>query len=164
MPQHPFDPSVVMSLGGRERRLVFNLNTYADYEAATGRFFFDTMGKLVQALDEVIPASDNGKPPEVQPGMVLRLLSRISVVDLRAILWAAVKQSEPGLRVEEVGDWVDHRNLVSLLTGLLMGEAQTRPTEEEMKEALPVMSVEVAPLEDRGRPFDPTAGGETSGL
>jgi hypothetical protein len=78
--------AVDIELGGATRILRLNLNAIANFEERTGR----SVGSI---QDE---------------------LGRVPVSTLRVLLWALLITDEPGLKIEQVGAWVDLDNLADV--------------------------------------------------
>lgn len=197
------NPKVEITIGGRKRTMVFNVNTYSRYEEATGKFFLKTIAELLEAVDEVtveenkineqyqaaLRANDKygeyqaaltqwladrdaakaaGHPeppapvPPVEPPRskaVFRILSKVSMKDLRALIWASLAENERRLTIDQVGGWIDHQNLSTILGAFMQGDQANTPSKEEL-EGLPEPEGDGAA---RPTPVTVNVGGESSG-
>lgn len=124
----------------KPRRMVFDLNTFARYEEATGRFFLDTVSTLFSAFQA-----------EANP---LSILKAVSMRDLRALLWASLAAEDSALTVDQVGAMIDLENLTDVFGSFLTGHAENMPDKSEVGET-----------DDRPMSAQPPAhGGAGSGL
>jgi hypothetical protein len=106
----------------KQRQMVFDLNAFAAYEEATGKCFLDTVASLFTAVQE-------------SAGDAFALMRRISLVDVRALLWAALSQEDPSLTVQQVGKMVNPGNMLDVLAAFLNGHAANLPDASELPEA-----------------------------
>jgi hypothetical protein len=141
----------------KPRKLVFDMNTFAAFEEKTGKFFLDVVADIVEAA------------PPGQPVRPLEVLRKVSMADLRALVWAAVHtydlQGEPHwpLTLTQVGRYITIQNLPEILNAVLRGQAESSPQTDEVGESL-------GPVEDL-MPAGPVVipppkganGGENSG-
>lgn len=77
----PTLPDVSLVIGGRERKLCFDLNAICMADKATG----------VNLLKAVV--------------------SEVDATNIRGLLYAALLRDDPNLTLEEVGSWITMRNL-----------------------------------------------------
>lgn len=154
-----------------KRQLVFDLNTFAAYEESTGKCFFETLAKLMEATRPLIPevAADGsvvGGRMNLSPMQIVR---SISVQDLRAVIWAALieydKQDNPiwPLTLYQVGKLIHIGNIVPILMAVMTGEIENRPTEEE-RIAVGETSGVPGPAPVRVLPLTGGDGGDKFGL
>jgi len=89
------------------RKLVFNLNTMLKFEEVTGKNFFDFS----------------------------RNMSKMSALDLRAFLWAALVQDDPLLPIGVVGELINPENMENVQKSLLKAQSDNMPvsTDTEKK-------------------------------
>jgi hypothetical protein len=164
---------VPITLGGVERVLVFNLNSFTAYEEATDKFFLDTVATLYDvvtaAREKAIAAKDlnaNGDP-RINP---LEVIRHVSMKALRALLWASLheydKSGEPHwpLTISQVGRLLQPEDIVPVFTSFLKGQSLNSPTREEMGEsAAQLPKAATAPAEAAPAvQSNGTAGGERS--
>ena len=110
---------IPVTLGGRERVMRFNANTFIAYEQSTGRFFMDTVSNLYEIMFPKGHEDVKGKPVPVRISG-RDVLRKVSMVDLRAMLWASMHeydaQGEPLWPDTEaqVGRCLDFHNVVPI--------------------------------------------------
>lgn len=128
----PTAPTAQIKLGGRDYQLVFDVNTFAAYEKATDKFFFDAIFRLVDVLNSF---------PKTEKGMVridpMKMLKAVSITDLRALVWAAChdydKNDEPvwPLSINQVGRMIHFGNVMPIVSALIAGQTANYPTAED---------------------------------
>lgn len=155
----PLQKPITVVLGGVERQLVFDMNTFAAYEEKTGKFFLDTMTGLFGVFKEV-SAANSGELSESQLASIgASVLSRVSMVDLRALLWSALHEydsnDEPTwpLTINQVGRLIDISTVMQFFSSFIDGSIANSPLDSEL------------PPEREGRPTEanPGSGGTPSG-
>jgi hypothetical protein len=157
----------------KQRYMYFDLNTYAAYEQETGKFFFNTVADVIDAIRgaQTTPESEGDENPQVDPMKVMR---RIGMRDLRALLWASLHRYELrkgkqvavwDLSIDEVGAMISHLNVEAIFTAFISGYAQNSPQAEDLP---PQPKPNGHAPEDDARPIlvDPTEfdGGNPPGL
>lgn len=95
------DP-VKITIGDKDRFLIFDMNTMFNFENQTGK----------NILQQNIWAKPNIRDPK-------KPIPIISATDFRALLWACLLRDDPDLTIEQVGSWVDNSNMV-VVTDLLL--------------------------------------------
>lgn len=155
----------------RERTLIFNVNTMAAYEEATGNFYWDTMLKLFEFYEkrqsQAIAHAPGGKLTLAQQTrMGLEMLRHISTKDLSALLWAATHEYQGDmpkwpLTIEQVGRYLRPQDTPRILNLIIQGHASNNPTREELGEASGAGPQSAAKPAEAARPA-PASGGEAS--
>ena len=123
-----------LRLGGQDRTLVFNANTMIAFEQATGKFFLHTVSELMNA------AYPEGleKPIARSP---YEILSKVSMSDLRALLWAAMHDYDADdnpvwpLKLTQVGRLLTLPDIIPAFSVFLRGQTANSPTNNEMGES-----------------------------
>lgn len=145
------ETTVVLTLGGEQRRLVFDANTMCAYEEATGRFFLDTLSSL---YDAVMPSPTDDTDPDAPPPprrTATDVLRQVSMKDLRALLWAAMhdydERGEPRwpLTLHQVGRMLVPASIPDVFLAFLRGQSDNMPTREEAGETRPPEAVASSP-------------------
>lgn len=138
----------------RERTMIFNLNTMAAYEQATGKFYFDTLLKLYEihmnASEEtkaLIDAASTGNDAAANLDLKkvqeigLGIIRQVSMQDLRALIWAAVHEYDDNdnpkwpLTIAKVGRLLTPLKMPALLRLVVQGNNANNPTKAELGEA-----------------------------
>jgi hypothetical protein len=127
-------------LGGKKFVMRFSANTMCAYENATGKFFMDTVSRLYEIMFPKGHEDKDGKLVAVRvSGM--DIIRRVSMVDLRALLWAAIheydKDDEPTwpMTISQVGRQLNFQNIVPIFISFLTGASANSPTKEELGES-----------------------------
>jgi len=140
---------ISIKLGGEDRVMLFNANTFAAYEEATGKFFLDTAATLFDAMKpflearkaRALRAAGATEDLAVPDTTVFDVLRKVSIKDLRALLWASLHvydaHGEPSwpLTVHEVGRLLRPADIPPIFTAFLNGQAANSPTAEEVGES-----------------------------
>lgn len=146
------ESTATVELGGEKRKLYFNANTMCAYEEATGKFFLETVSDLYDVMREYVPALRGGGAPAAEsevitppePGKNRRIgaavLRRVSMKDLRALLWAAChyyERDEPvwPLTLSQVGRQITPLSVPRLFLAYMIGQSSNSPTVNEMGES-----------------------------
>lgn len=103
-------PEVKVTLGGKERTMVFDLNAMAAFEEATGKGL----------LDGSFKSSD------------------MTSGHLRTMLWACLISEDGALTREQVGSWVTMENILEI-TSKLNEVFEVAMPESEDKKAVPLV-------------------------
>ncbi len=165
-------PTINVTLNGKHYPLVFDMNTFAAYEEATKKNFFETLAGLIDTLSQM-PRDDGGNL-KLNPMVLFRA---VSVRDLRALVWAALHEYPSGsdepvwpLTLNQVGRSIHVGNIVEITMAVLTGQMANYPTEEERAEAgesqgatKAVAETEVIPLPVKVAPLTGEGGGSGSG-
>jgi len=131
---------IPVTLGGRERVMVFNANAMVAYEQARGKFFMDTVTGL---YDTIFPAGHldpDGKPIKVRIDGT-DLIRKISMEDLRALLWSTLhdydKNDDPIWpdTIGKIGRQLTFQNMVPIFIAFLTGVSNNAPTKDELGES-----------------------------
>lgn len=153
------ETTVPVTLGGKMHALVFNANTMAAYEKATGKFFLETLAKLYDALKPTLIKlretkadlqADPKKADSLTAGNAFQILSKISITDLRALLWAALHEYDKNdvpvwpLTVYQVGRYLTPASIPKIFHAFLEGQAANSPSESELGEPEPPAPAESA--------------------
>jgi hypothetical protein len=132
---------ISIELDGVKRVMFFNANTMVAFEEATGKFFLDTLASLYESFKSITPGGDANVDP-------FQVLKRVSMKDLRALLWAALHEydakGEPRwpLTLSQVGRMLTPESIPRVFSVFLKGQAANSPTKAEMGEsAAPVPPV-----------------------
>jgi hypothetical protein len=131
---------IPVTLGGRERVMRFNANTFVAYEQSTGRFFMDTVTNLYEIMFPKGHETADGKPKPVHISG-RDVLRKVSMVDLRAMLWASMHdydaQGEPVWPDTEaqVGRCLNFHNVVPIFIKFLTGVSANSPSADELGES-----------------------------
>lgn len=131
---------IPVTLGGRERVMRFNANTFIAYEQSTGRFFMDTVSNLYEIMFPSGHEDATGKPKQVRISG-RDVLRKVSMIDLRAMLWASMHeydaQGEPVWPETEaqVGRCLDFHNVVPIFVKFLTGVSSNSPSADELGES-----------------------------
>jgi hypothetical protein len=139
-----------MELGGEQRKLYFNLNTFAAFEELRDKRFFEFLQPLEEALSSKAGAA--------------AIAAAVSFADIRAVIWAALHEynmeDEPvwPLNLFQAGRLVDMSNLHEVLPQLLAGARENMPSEDEVD---PTQEETGA---SEPSPSPPDNGGDLSGL
>jgi len=100
------DPKPVeLDLGGKKRKLKFDLNAFAELEEYYG------------SIDEVMQALEKG-----------------SIKALRSIIWAGLLYEDPDLKPRDVGAWIEIQDLPAFSETLGAALTAALPTEDSTKE------------------------------
>jgi hypothetical protein len=126
---NPLNPGITVTLGGTERRLVFDMNTYGAFEEAAGRFVFDALADMYAAFAEAQAAE--GKAD------FLRVARRVSIRDLQSLIWAAMHDYDANdnpvwpLTRNQVGRLITVENMADLLVQVLTGQSDAMPEQRD---------------------------------
>lgn len=149
----------------KERTLVFNANTMCAFEEKTGKFFLDTVSTLYEAMAPALKARRAKLAGEDAPIVkALDILKRVPMVDLRALIWAALHEYSPTdeptwpLTLTQVGRMITIKNIPELFSIFLDGQAKNTPTKEELGES-PARSEDPKPSVPSSSPELTVAGG-----
>jgi len=80
---------VKITLGGKQRKLIFDLNAQVEFEGITG---YNTLQE--------------------------DFMSKLNARDVRAFMWACTRTNHPDLTIEEVGSWIHPGNMEQVFTAL----------------------------------------------
>lgn len=122
----PTNKTLAVTIGGKRYHLYFDLNTFAAFEEATGKFFLDFLTSIQEPLAE---AQKQGDP--------MLLMRRISLKDVRALIWAAChtydKRDEPQwpMTIGQLSKQIDVASMSTLLPKLISGVSDNSPDREE---------------------------------
>ena len=121
-------------LGGKDRTLCFNCNTMVAFEQVTKKFFLSTVSDLLNAA----------YPKGLEKNIVqspFEILSKVSMEDLRALLWAAMHDYDEDdnpvwpLKINQVGRLLTLSDIVPAFRIFLRGQTANNPTKSEMGES-----------------------------
>lgn len=127
-------------IGGRKMTMVFNLNTMSAFEEVRHKLFTETVVKLYQEMEPLF-ANAQGQQGDEAKRVGLQILQRIPILDLRALLWAALHDydanDEPHwpLTINQVGRMIGPANMLEVFGAFLRGHQQNLPTREEVGES-----------------------------
>jgi hypothetical protein len=149
---------MVVTLGGRERKLFFDLNTFAAFEDVAGKHFLMYLHELQSVASVAQAASEEERA---------MMFCRISMKDIRALLWAALHEVNVEgkviwpLTIEEVGAMLDIPSIVRLVPQVMTASTDNLPVSESTSEDEPERPTvtEEKPL----KTSTPKSGGETFG-
>ncbi len=122
----------------KPRTLIFNYNTIAEYEEASGKFYWDTMMNLFDTQTRV--SAKAVKEGRTTYGWV-ELLRELPMRDLRILLWASLHEYDKNgelfhpLSISQLSRYVDPNKTLEVLQALLKGHQANSPTKEELGEA-----------------------------
>jgi hypothetical protein len=154
----------------RKHALHFDLNTFFQFEEKAGKTLPSFLVELEQAFAPLASKKDakkNGKADApvlvLNDRKVAEALGKLSVKDLRALVWAALHEydahGEPiwPYTIGQLGGLIDHSNLGKIMGSLMSGVTgslprSTQDKEEPKKDARPTNS-----------PETPSSGGNESG-
>jgi hypothetical protein len=129
---NPTTKPLSIVIGGQRCLLYFDLNTFAAFETATGKFFLDFLASMEDAVRSAV-AQNNGGSDQTA---ALQLMRRISIKDVRAFVWAALHtydaNDEPHWPMTEgqLGRMIDVNNIAQLIPKLLSANADNGPEVE----------------------------------
>lgn len=152
----PTNRAMVISLGGKDRSLYFDLNTFAAFEEVTGKHFLLYLHEL-QSL-----ASTAQSVSEAERAM---MFCRISMKDIRALLWAAMHEFNLEgkvvwpLTLEEVGSMLDIPTIVQLVPRVMSASADNLPPKTDTEDSERPTKPETKP----SNASTPNVGGVTFG-
>lgn len=169
---------IPIKLGGQDVVLTFNANTFAAYEEATGKFFLDTAATLYDALKPFLPQAPAAQgelpleeaaapqeataPTTVPTSKVFEVLRKVSIKDLRALIWSAAhdydESGEPHwpLTLNEVGRRLRPLDIPQIFMSFAGGMVSNSPTVDEVGESPAAPAV---PSSAIGAPPKKAAGG-----
>ena len=165
----PTNRPLTVELGGEQRTMYFDLNTFAAFEEVTrsalhpeGKRFFAFIADMERVFSKV---TSKGSPiKELSLGEVLTIVGEVSLTDIRALAWAAMHEypdtkgpPEWPLTLHEVGRLIDAQNLGTLLPRLLSASSDNMPDAEEIRPSREETVVAPDP------PSPPVDGGGGSG-
>lgn len=140
MKNDPIAPTIQIELD-KKRTLVFDMNTFAAFEEATGgQSFFEVVTRLMTTINsfpEVTDESGN-KTRKIDP---VALFKVIPVREIRALVWAALHtydaQDDPHwpLTINQVGRLIHLGNVAQIALATMTGQLRTNPTAEELEAA-----------------------------
>ena len=146
------------------RMLIFNLNTMAMFEQTTrtaenveGKFYFDVILKLFEIYQSVTTEAQElmkRAAEEAEPGtdlsrlemvdiqkMGLNIIRKVSMIDLRALIFSALHEYPKGskvpewpLTIYEVGRHLTPLLMPGILRKIIDGHSQNSPTRKELGE------------------------------
>lgn len=146
---------------GKKHKLWFDLNSFSEFETQAGKTLPAFLVELEQAFAPLIGKTANGKEPD--PFVLTRALSRLSVKDLRALIWASLIEydanDEPRrpYTIGKLGRLIDNSNITTVIGSLMTGITNSMPRpkkDEEPKKENPIASPAAIPVN----------GGNESGL
>ncbi len=132
--------TIPLRLGDRDLTMRFEANTMIAYEEVTGRFFMDTVMNLYEVVFPKGHEDAEGRPVQVRVSG-RDIVRRVSMVDLRAMLWASLHDYDAKddpvwpLTISQVGRLLNFQNLPSVFVKFLTGVSSNSPTEEELGES-----------------------------
>lgn len=150
---------VPIQLGDKERMLFFNANSMVAFEQATGKFFLSTISELFEA---VYPGGD----VKSVPSNPLEIVRRVSMTDLRALLWSVLHEydakDEPvwPLTIGQVGRLFQLKDIIPIFTAFLRGQSGNSPSREELGESPAEIRSNPAPNGSPPTPLTSADGGE----
>lgn len=137
MTNDPLAPTVTVELGGKKYELVFDVNTFDQYEATSGKNFFETLERLMEFITTLQKTGDNQF--NVSP---LHLFKVLPVGDLRALVQAAIHtypdpQGPPHfpLTIHQVGRLINMENITQVVMAVMLGQTKNQPTSQELEAA-----------------------------
>jgi hypothetical protein len=155
--------TIPLELGGKIYTMRFTGNSMVAFEQSTGKFYLDTVQNLYDVIFPEGHLGADGKPAVVRIDGRL-LVRKISMTDLRALLWATLHdynaKDEPiwSLTEAQVGRLLNFRNIAGIFVKFLTGASANSPDAEELgklpaePKTAPVPAANEAPL-------TPAAGG-----
>lgn len=146
---------VPVHLGDRDYMMIFNCNTMVAFEEVTGKFFLKTCSSLLMTAFPEGP----DKPMIVNVGS---LLAKVSMQDLRALLWASIHEYDKDdnpvwpLTLNQIGRLLKLQDILPIFKSFMTGQSANNPTETEMGES----QAEFKTKKDYPPNSIPEAGGE----
>ena len=150
----PFAETTIPIQLDRKRVMVFNSNTMAAYEQATGKFFLDVIAILydvnlkIQELRLELEASpewealtEEERKRRFGTAAFKIVATHVRVEDLRAIVWAAIHEYDRDdvptwpLSIHKIGRLLGTEMLVGLVPLIVRGQAENSPSKEEAGES-----------------------------
>ena len=127
---NPTNKPLTITIGGERHKLYFDLNTFAAFEEATGKFFFDFLANLSETLQEAAKSAN-------AEAVGFAILRKVALKDIRDFLWAAMhvyKGDEPEWPHTrgQIGRMVDVNNVMAILPALLRANADNSPDQEDV--------------------------------
>jgi hypothetical protein len=151
MKHDPLSPTFVVELGGKTRRMVFDLNTFAAFEEAAGPdvLFIDAVSALYEAIKRIQESKPDGGL-DFSFADAVQLMRALPMSQIRALVWAALHSDDPSLTVVDVGRMIHPANLMGIIRALLSGQAANAPEQDDAAPDPPPSRPIVAPLEVSG--------------
>jgi hypothetical protein len=162
----PTNKPLVVEIGGEERELYFNLNTFSAFEDVTqtdvhpdGKRFFEILKDLGTAYLEAQSTGDAGGG--------LAMMAKLSLRDIRALVWSAwhtypdPTQDTPEwpYTLHQVGRMITMADLPRLLPLLMERSFESMPDEAEVRPSLE----ETTAVTNEPQSSPPGVGGVGSG-
>ena len=113
---------VTVRVADKEFKVCLDFNALAAFEELRGKPLTDAVGKLIAAA--------SGAGDDAVAG-VDKVLSQISALDLRALVWASLLRFQPDIKIPEAGALIHQGNLVDVLGQLRDAYIQFFPPVEE---------------------------------
>lgn len=164
---------VPIQLGGEEFVLIFNANTMAAFEEASGKFYLDTLARLFDAIRpswEARKAKTNGAPAvpttvgedDYLADNPITLLRLVPMKEILALVWAAAhtydRDDVPSwpYTLPQIGRMINLTDIPRLVIAFMNGQTANSPSTAEMGESpAPLQAVQVRDSKANG-------GGEPS--
>jgi hypothetical protein len=131
---------IPVTLGDRDYVMRFNANTFVAYESVTGKFFMDTVSGMYDMLFPKGHEAEDGSPAPVNMSGT-DLIRRISMEQLRALLWASLHEYDAKddpvwpLTLNQIGRQLNFQNIIPIFVRFLTGVSGNAPTKAEMGES-----------------------------
>jgi hypothetical protein len=128
---------------GSVHKLVFDLNTFYEFEEKAGKTLPSFLLEMESAFAPILEATKkkkNLKPGgklEIPPIDLTKTLGKFSIKDIRALIWSALHtydtQGEPQwpYTIGRLGSLIDHNNLTTILSELIGGISNSLPEAEK---------------------------------
>ena len=131
--------TVPLKLGNETYTMRFTGNTMVAYEEATDKFFMDTVSSLYDVVFPKGHVDDEGRPTATRV-TGLELVRKISIKELRALLWATLHDYDDKgdpvwpLTVTQVGSRLNFQNISYVFIRFLTGVSANSPSGGELGE------------------------------
>ncbi len=154
---------VLVRLGGQDRAMCFDANTFVAFEQSTGKFFMDVVSNLYEMMFPKGHVDTSGAPVPVKV-LGIDIVRKISMEDLRALLWSSFHDYDANdnpvwpLTINQVGRLLNFQNVIPIFVKFLTGVSANSPTKEELGESSAPASA--TPPPEPSAPAAAMTGGE----
>jgi len=166
---NPTSKPLSVTLGGKQYKLFFDLNTFEAFETATSKHFLEFLASMQEALASIpkLKLDKNGSPLPPKPDEMFGFLRKLSIKDLRAFVWAALhdydRNGEPvwPLTIGQMGRLVTTETIPMIISLVMKGTQDNSPSPDDLKETEDGGKDNVRPI--RAGETTPADGGLDSG-
>lgn len=107
------NPTVPISLGGKERKLLFSFSAMVAFEQATGKNLFEQK-------------------------VINKIIGHISPIELRALVWAELLHEDEFLTLKQVSEWITIENKEECAGKAMQSWLAAMPDKGDKKEKDPL--------------------------